>query len=236
MKRRGLRWAMVQLSVAGSLGLALTLILISGGNEVSLAQVSLSPSCSLIDPLTGLCQTITSIVSPTPPPTTLPPTTTTTLPAITTTTTSSPVSTTGQSSGPTGGTSSGSKGAGSSLPGGKAPFGSTAYAPGGLFFGAYAGNYGGGTTFFAPGGQTVSSSQLYYQSAFGTPVSKAVAAAAVGPSISSAPVASAITQLPRTVVLLFPAVVLLMLLVTSLVLEVNEGGVRPEPGLLRSDI
>jgi hypothetical protein len=233
MKRRSLRRTMLQFSVAGSLGLALTLALISGGTGVSIAQVSLSPTCSILDPLTGLCQTVTSIISPVP-------TTTTTTPLPTSTSTSSaPLGgSTSTSSGTTSGATSGATKAARStrISGGKGSFGGSAYPPGGLFYGAYAGNYGGGATYFAPNGQTVSSSQVYYQSAFGAPVSQAVATAAVGPSIGTAPVASAVTQLPRPLVLLFPPGLLVLLFVTSLVLEVNEGGVGPHTALVRARI
>jgi hypothetical protein len=104
-------------------------------------------------------------------------------------------------------------------------FGYSAYGPGALFSGAYRGNFGGGTTYFAPTAQTLSSQQVYFQSAFGVPVSKEVATAAVDPaSIEAAPVASAVNQLPRAIVLLFPVGFALLILITSLVLEVNEGG------------
>ena len=104
-------------------------------------------------------------------------------------------------------------------------FGSAAYGPGGLFSGAYVGNFGGGTTYFAPGAQSVSSRQVYFQSAFGAPVSKEVATAAVDPtSIQSAPVASAITQMPRRTLVALPLAVAILFLVTCLVIEVNEGG------------
>jgi hypothetical protein len=66
---------------------------------------------------------------------------------------------------------------------------------------------------------------VYFQSAFGAPVSKEVATAAVDlSSIQAAPVASAATQVPRIMLLLVPMGLLIMMLVTSLVLEVNEGG------------
>jgi hypothetical protein len=71
----------------------------------------------------------------------------------------------------------------------------------------------------------VTSQQVYFQSAFGAPVSKAVATAAFDVSgIQAAPVASAVTQVPRIMLLLVPVAFLMLILVTSLVLEVNEGG------------
>lgn len=222
---------MVHLSVAASLALVMTLLLLSGGRSVSLAQISLSPSCAIIDPLTGLCETVTSILSPSPTSTTTTTTTptstttTTTTPTSTTTTTTTPTGTTGGTS-TTGGTTgtTGSTAGGSTLGGGTA-FGSSAYGPGGLFTGAYTGNFGGGTTYFAPTAQTQTSRQVYFQSAFGAPVSKEVATAAFDlSSIQAAPVASAATQVPRIMLLLVPVGFLILMLVTSLVLEVNEGG------------
>ena len=66
---------------------------------------------------------------------------------------------------------------------------------------------------------------MYFQSAFGAPVSQEVAAAAVDlGTIQAAPVASAVTQAPRVLLILFPMGFLILVLVTSLVLEVNEGG------------
>jgi hypothetical protein len=92
-------------------------------------------------------------------------------------------------------------------------------------------NFGGGTTYFTPSAQIQTSSQVYFQSAFGAPVSKEVATAAVGQVIDAAPVASAIVHVPRTVLLVFPFGLAILSLVTCLVLEVNEGGagipVRP---------
>ena len=228
MKGRRLRRAMVHLSVGASLALVTTLLLLSGGG-VSQAQISLSPSCALIDPITGLCQTVTNIISPTSAPTSTPTTPistpTTTIPTATTTTSAPSGPTTGGTS-PTGTVKGVAGTAGrSSLVGGSGPFGSSAYGPGGLFTGAYTGNFGGGTTYFAPTAQTQSSRQVYFQSAFGAPVSKEVATAAVDlSSIQAAPVASAATQVPRIMLLLVPMGLLIMMLVTSLVLEVNEGG------------
>jgi hypothetical protein len=238
MKGRRLRRAMVHVSVGASLALVMTLLLLSGGGDVSLAQ--LSPTCPVIDPITGLCDTVTSILPSTSTPTST--TTTTSTPTSTTTTTSTPTSTTTTTSTPasttTGGTSTtsgttggttgttGTTSGGSGLLAGAAPFGSTAYGPGGLFSGAYTGNFGGGgTTYFAPTAQTLTSHQVYFQSAFGAPVSEDVATAAFDlSSIQAAPVASAATQVPRVMLLLVPVGFLILMLVTSLVLEVNEGG------------
>ncbi len=217
---------MIHVSLAASFALVTILFLLPGGGEVSLAQVSLSPACTLIDPLTGLCQTVSGVISPTATSTSTStsspvPITTTSVPTSTSTTTTSGTTTT--NSGTTT-VSGGVKTARSKLTGSKV-FGSAAYGPGGLFSGAYAGNFGGGTTYFAPGAQSVSSRQVYFQSAFGAPVSKEVATAAVDPtSIQSAPVASAITQMPRSTLVALPLAVAILFLVTCLVIEVNEGG------------
>jgi hypothetical protein len=75
---------------------------------------------------------------------------------------------------------------------------------------------------------------VYFQSAFGAPVSKEVATAAVDlGAIQAAPVASAVTQAPRILLILFPMGFLILMLVTSLVLEVNEGGAGTQT-ILRS--
>jgi hypothetical protein len=211
---------MVQLSVAASLGLVMILFLLPRGSDVSLAQISLSPSCTIIDPITGLCQTITSLLSPTA-------TITSTSTPTVTTTSSSPTSTTSpstSSSSTSGGTTTTTLSTATSklLGSATAPFGSAAYGPGGLFSG---GNFGGGTTYFAPNGQVLTSRRVYFQSAFGAPVSKEVATAAVdSASIESAPVASAVTHVPRIFLMLFPLGFAVLSLVTCLVLEVNEGG------------
>jgi hypothetical protein len=219
---------MIHVSLAASFALATILFLLPGGGEVSLAQVSLSPACTIIDPVTGLCQTVTGIISPTATTTSLPPPPS---PTVTNTTITSPTPTTstGGSTGSTpasgGTTATGATKAASKVLGSNGVFGSAAYGPGGLFSGAYVGNFGGGTTYFAPGAQSVSSRQVYFQSAFGAPVSKEVATAAVDPtSIQSAPVASAITQMPRSTLVALPLAVAILFLVTCLVIEVNEGG------------
>jgi hypothetical protein len=234
MKGRRLRRAMVHLSVGGSLALVLTLLLLSSGGEVSLAQLSVSPSCAIIDPITGLCETVTSILSPSSSPTST--TTTTSTPTSTTTTatsstssTTTSTSTSSTTSGTSDGTSGGTTGTTGTTAGGStlsdAPFGGSAYGPGGLFSGAYTGNFGGGTTYFAPTAQTLTSRQVYFQSALGAPVSKEVATAAFDlGTIQAAPVASAATQVPRIMLLVVPAALLILVLVTSLVLEDNEGG------------
>jgi hypothetical protein len=223
MNGRRLRRAMIHLSIGASLALVATLVLLSSGGGVSMAQISVSPSCALIDPVTGLCETVTSILSPTSTTTTIAPTTTTTTTAPTTTTTTTSSTTTtsgGTSSTSTGGSRTSTKASNLAT----APFGSSAYGPGGLFS-AYTGNFGGGTTYFAPTAQTQTSRQVYFQSAFGAPVSKEVATAAVDLStIQAAPLASAATQVPRIMLLLVPMGLLMLMLVTSLVLEVNEGG------------
>jgi hypothetical protein len=222
----------MHLSLGASFGLLMTLLLLSGGTEVSLAQISLSPTCAIIDPLTGLCETVTSILSPPPSPTST--STSTSTPTATTTSTAAPTGSstsdsTGSSSSTSGETTtssgSGTGTSGSDPLGSSGAFGYSAYAAEARLSGAYGGNFGGGTTYFAPGAQTTASRQVYFQSAFGTPVSQEVATAAVDPaSIEAAPVASAINQLPRAIVLLFPIGFALLVLVTSLVLEVNEGG------------
>jgi cobalamin biosynthesis Mg chelatase CobN len=221
----------MHVSLGASFGLVMTLLLLSGGTEASFAQISLSPTCAIIDPLTGLCQTVTSILSPTTTTTststpTSDPTATTTSTA--TSTSSSTSGSTGSNDSTSGGSTSTSDGStttsGSNPLGSSGAFGYSAYGPD-LFSGAYGGNFGGGTTYFAPGAQTTASRQVYFQSAFGVPVSNEVATAAVDPaSIEAAPVASAINQLPRAIVLLFPMAFGLLALVTCLVLEVNEGG------------
>jgi hypothetical protein len=230
MKRGRLRRAILRASVAAGLGLSITLTLISSG-AVSMAQILPlpSPTCTILDPLTGLCQTITSILnSPTPTATT---TTNTPLPTVTTTTTTSIAPTTvtsGTTSTATGSTTGGTTTTGATGLTGTSAFGSGALGygasgPGGLSFGAYGGNFGGGTTYFAPRGLNVSSRQVYFQSAFGAPISEEVAMAAVGPGIDSSPVSSAITQVPPAALAVFSAGLLLLILVTCLVLEVNEG-------------
>jgi hypothetical protein len=221
----------MHLSLGASFGLLMTLLLLSGGTEVSLAQISISPTCAIIDPLTGLCETVTSIVSPPATPTSTSTSTPTADPTATSTSTATPTgsSTSGSTGSTSGGTTTTSGGgttkSGSNPLGSSGAFGYSAYGPGALFSGGYGGNFGGGTTYFAPGAQTTASRQVYFQSAFGAPVSQEVATAAVDPaSIEAAPVASAINQLPRAIVLLFPIGFALLVLVTSLVLEVNEGG------------
>jgi hypothetical protein len=230
----------VQLSVGGGLALSATLVLLSGGTQASLAQVSLSPSCSLVDPLTGLCETVTSLLptSATPAPTT---TTTTTAPLPTsttplpTTTTAAPVTTTLAGSTSSGTTDSGSTGT-STTSGGTGGVGGLsdlssggipafgAGGPGGLLYGAYPGSYGAGTTYFAPNGQMVSSSQIFFQSAFGNSVPPSVAAEAVTEAVRTVPVASALSSVPRRVWLAMPLVLFALFSIVYLVIEVNEGG------------
>jgi hypothetical protein len=66
---------------------------------------------------------------------------------------------------------------------------------------------------------------VFFQSAFGAPVSQEVATAAFDLSaIQAAPVASAAAQVPRVTLVLIPVGFLILLLITTLVLEVNEGG------------